>query len=1545
MSAYRIQDCGLALWTAAPAIVALVVILITSLPLGIKRTWLGHAFTPFLTLPEAEVLLGMAPTEEQLHDAAISNPKHSPSTIALAVLATSQLVIWTAFAVIAVLHESSTIWPATALAAVWAYAAGRLALSPRPTAQMPLFWIFLAHLCGSIVRLGAPLYVHYSDPLDVPLPQHRDLLASTYLAPALIVRRFVHANRQIQGVTLTPEDYASLWQWINFSWVYPIFAKMSPTITTKAVFLKFISLKQSTLFKQLWHAHSHDMLIHFALVALSLVLQYTQPVFLNKILATINGDSSDAARSLAVVYALLMFGASLLKAESDLQHLWISRRVAGQIRCELMTAIYEKALKRQDLSGAVKETNKKEGEEPGGEDENSNGADIGKIVNLMSNDVERLSHASLTAFIFLGAPVEIVIAFLLLYRLLGWSAFAGFATFIVVLPINQYLTKRGVKISEKRMAATDTRMSSVNELVTEAKFIKFFAWEGKWIDRVLAARSRELSWVVKGRINNVLFGLVWSLVPNFVSTIAFVVYIYTGNSLTVPTAFTAIALFQMLQYPLNIIPRFVSLFLQWGVSVRRVQGFLEEGEIPDFVSSLKARPHASRDAVLGIEQATFVHAARTAKRKEEKTTSEPWFWSLWLRKATQVDATISEEPSSEQQFELRDINVTFPTGKLTLVTGPTASGKSSLLRALLGEMVMISTAGKVLVPKDTHTQTPWLQHATIKDNIIYGSPLDEERYTAVIEACALEPDLKILQDGDSTEIGARGVSLSGGQKARVALARAVYQRTKIVLLDDPLSAVDSHTARRLLDKLFRGPLLADRTVVLVTHHVGLMLPAASHVLRMHDGRVDAFGSVSELRAQKTNAVATGEKNDKKVKQLVEDEARAEGMVKWRIHDTYLKAAGYITWAVVVLLLMASQGVYIGLIQPAYATQSARSISNSPLPTAQHPFADFSVLSVASPASLRATFQWPNADEHPLYYVGVYGAIAIGGAVVGLILQIVEYLGAYRASKILFKRLLIAVVRAPFRWFDTTPTGRILNRFSKDVDVIDNSLSGSLLTVLNEFSTLIAGVAVIAYILPAFLIPAAVVVFIYYRLAVAYLNASRLLRRMEANSRSPVFESFSELLTGIVTVRAFSSEHRFLDRFYKLTDSMNRSYWAFWMLSRYLMFRFDVIGAFTVLATTLIGLFSMGPSGDFAGWAGITITTSINMCLGVYWIARFYAELELDLNSVERVAEYLDIVQEPPAVVESNRPPAYWPSSTSGPATPLLQVQDLTIKYAPDLPAVLHEISFSLHAKERVGLLGRTGSGKSTVAMSLLRFVDPAGGKILVDGIDISTIGLQDLRSNVTFIPQDASLFSGTVRDNLDPFNDYTDEQCAEVLARVQLVSNPASALKSSIGPSATSSRAATPNDERLSVSTLTHVGEERKSMTLTTQVSAGGANFSHGQRQLVSLARALLRRSNIIIMDEATSSIDFETDAKIQATIREEFKNSLLLTVAHRLKTIADYDRLIVLDKGRIAEFDTPAQLILKKGGIFRDMALKSGIFSELESIARGKANGPAAAL
>ncbi|KAJ7080949.1 multidrug resistance-associated ABC transporter [Mycena belliarum] len=1657
----------------SPDATALAALLPTLLVLGLHApSLLPHAdrrrlvrpFAPFLTLREAEAILAS--------DSVVAEDETSgkaPARLLLTLLPALLGASWLSAASYALASSSGSVWPSSLIACTWIYAALRGAAHREPTPPYALFALYTLHFAGGCVLLGQALLGISLG--DVQQGAGTWLLAGNLVLVGLLLGAVLRMPLAVParatdvtqiGKTISPEPYTSLYAWITFTWIYPLIKKgthttlsdsdvwpLPPNLQSRAVFAKFSALapeegeKGLTLLRRLWRANALDIIVDFALTIVSVMLNYAGPFFLKRILDLVDTPTpTRRTTGTAYVYALLMLICAVLKAQTDLQHLWHGRRAATRVRVELIAAVYDKALKRRDYSGlvdkdgpvkgassfgaadspALKANGKpNEAASKGGskktksdanEDDPTPGASTGKIVNLMAGDQTRVSTIVSGAYNIYGAPLELLVGGAFLWGLLGWSAFAGFGVLVVGWPLNSYVARRRVRMHKGELKARDARMGVVSELVGAVKFIKFFAWEERWIQRALDAREVEMKWMIKARLNSLLFFLIWALAPILLATIAFLAFVLQGGQLTVATAFTAIALFGMIRSPLNVIPSWVVRVLQTRVSLNRIAVYLEEEEVSGQVSSLKRDLEVplldgAEEGCLGLEHASLRWNGlpeEEAADASDDASSGNGHWNGSGHGANGLGSgaesidestALGEEGRSEagsavgelSRFELQDISVVFPEGKLSVITGPTASGKTALLMALLGEMMLLPDGGRIIMSKNPErvdeyghmhgisyaSQAPWLRHQSIKDNILFGYPYDEARYKQVIECCALQPDLDVLEDGDATEIGARGVNLSGGQKARVALARAVYVRNRFVLLDDPLSAVDSHTARLLFDKLLRGPLLAHRTVILVTHHVDLVLPGAHYLVRMLDGRIDTQGTVEDLRAQGvleqiTHDASADAKTEEpiaaiaddvealdasmpsKPRKLVKDEHRAVGGVKWAIYNSYLEASSYWIWGFLLFAVLVGQVLSIteklwiktwGSAYDRNSTEMFHSFQSFGTLNPEYPMdGTFNFLQVDSmAASNLSDSKWPSAAEHPLFYVGVYAAIGLTTAFVSLCSVAAQYTGALRASRILFKQLLVSVVRATFRFHDTTPLGRMLNRFGLDMDKIDQDLAGSLQTVNSSLAGFFASVITITIVFPGFLFPALVLGVIYYRLALGYLNTGRDLRRMESNSRSPIYSDFGELLEGIVTVRAFSAETRFLDNLHKRISTATKMWYVFWMTNRWLLLNFDCLGGLAVFITALFCITFLH---DNAGLAGLAMTCALTFTNAVYWACRNWTGLEVDLNSVERVVEYLKLPQEPPAVIESNRPPAYWPSSVRNDS--LLRVENLVVKYSPELPAVLQDISFTLKAGERVGLIGRTGSGKSTLAMSILRFTDPVSGRIIIDGIDISSIGINDLRSRLTYIPQDSTLFSGSVRDNLDPFGDHDDAACMDALYRVRLISDSPSASRGpsrgeSTAASASSSRRPSISGSVVPASLFTEVDtKERMSLSLDTQVSAAGTNFSQGQRQLIAMARALLRRSAVVVMDEATSSVDFATDGKIQQAIREEFTDSLLITVAHRLKTIIDYDRLVVLDQGRVVELDTPYNLIRREDGVFRGMCLKSGSFGELEAAARAKA-------
>ncbi|TCD63205.1 hypothetical protein EIP91_005844 [Steccherinum ochraceum] len=1381
----------------------------------------------------------------------------------------------------------------------WSYAFLRTLSRPPITPPYLLILFYMTQMLVAVADLYA-LFTAESNNfgltvaalLRLVLPTFLAWLAGTYPLDARLPAKNVATGSDIPSNALAmPEDGATLWSWCTFSFVEPLFKianertlnepdvwSLSPYFTHKNLFNKHPT---HSLLRFLLVSNSLDLILDVALEMWGAFVGFVPPYALQRILSAL-ADQTPESRRTAYLFTFIMFLANLSFAQVDLNQRWYTRRCYERTRGQLFCALHYKALRRRDVSGKTSV-----GEDA--KDEENESADLGKIVNLMQGDAYAVAQRFWEFSGLFSSPVRLTVAMIFLYQILGWSSFAGVAVILLAYVLNYPLAKYNVYITRKSWTARDRRMNLVNELFQNIRFLKFYGWgmlETRWTGRVRESREDELRWRVKENIVSTAISFIWVWIPSATALSCFLCYTMIAHQkLTVSKAFTSVALFSQLQEPMTRLPQQVFALLHAYVSMQRIEQFLKEPEVPDWACSLKSSGQTiSDEGKIGFENASFE-------------------WDI---------APKSDTPS---RFTLGPLDILFPKGKMTLVSGATGSGKSALLAALLGEMHC--TSGSVILNKLGHqvaycAQNPWLEHATIRDNIVFASKFgyDEARYNAVIEACALTRDLEIFEAGDLTEIGEKGITLSGGQRARIALARALYSQATCILLDDPLAAVDMHTAQHIVKNVLAGDLARDRTIILVTHHISLCLPVAAYLVELQSGRVIRQGSIEDLRkqdllqkvvdaediiedatgGQETQAepvLVPGDDGKGTLKKkgangkLIDAEARAEGRVALSTYWRYFRAAGFFSWFLIIILMVLLRAINIG--NQFYLARWGEAYENTQESIDFPPF-----------------WTLPNPNNNVTPWLLIYLYISLAGAFSVLAFIAVGYYSSLQASRSLFSAMLTSLAGAPTRFYDITPVGRILNRFTSDINCVDYALLNSVRAAMGGVLNFVASIGVIVYVVPTFAPFAAFIAWLYIRLAPSYVQASRDLRRLESISLSPAFAGFDELLRGLPHVRAFAMESRYQNGFYRKVDKFQSFDHVYWLVANWLMWRYDCLGSVIVFLATVFAL----RSGVHDGLAALVIVQAGIFAEASRQLVRVLAQLELDANSVERIVEYLEVPQEAPAET-AIKPPAYWPSSTNGE----LAFENLVVKYAADLPDVLHSLSFTVRPAEKVGIVGRTGSGKSTLALSLLRIVEASGGRILIDGIDISTLGLDDLRTRVTIISQDVSLFTGTIRSNLDPFNEHTDEECWEVLERCHLtpILNAASNGHKQNG---TGSRPA-----------------------LDMPISQSGS-LSAGERQLVAMARALLRRSNVVIMDEATSQIDTELDDQIQRTIREEFRGSIVITIAHRLRTVLDYDRILVLGKGEILEFDTPKALLNQQGGVFRDMCKASADWPMLQQLA-----------
>ena len=820
-----------------------------------------------------------------------------------------------------------------------------------------------------------------------------------------------------------------------------------------------------------------------------------------------------------------------------------------------------------------------------------------------------------------------------------------------------------------------------------------------------------------------------------------------------------------------------------------------------------------------------------------------------------------------------------------------------LLSSIIGESDVLS--GSVVVPKPSPlkvtnewivpgsiayvAQTPWLENATVKSNILFGLQFHANRYHEAIEASALRGDLQTLPDGEMTEIGARGINLSGGQRWRVSLARAFYSRANILVLDDIFSAVDTHVGRHILEKGLMGRLCRGRTRILATHHTTLCAPKAACVVYLRNGigvkqvnfpkresdPVDLgdpgdcetanIAQLGDSKIEEASAdedyesIAVENRNLTTAKKFVEDEFRELGNVKWAIYKKYLGASGGVwLWAPALASIAASQLAVLG----RGWWMKVWTESN------------------AEPSSRKASTSLN-------FFLIIYIAISFAAALLEILKTFIVYTGGLRASQSLFSGLINKVLRAQTRWLDTVPLGRILNRFTADFNSIDSKVPAENHALLSAMMMLvcvfIAGMLLSVYMAAPYLVLLGLSIYFTFQ----YIDGAREIRRLEATARSPILDLFGNSVLGLETIRAFDKADEYTARMYSRIDDWSQSTWAFWLVTQWMSFRMGLMGTLFTLSVA-IGIVAL--KNVDASLAGFVLIFALNYSKGMEDTIKRSANFQFNMNSIERVVEFSDMETESQGGEDA---PAAWPSIGG------IDIRDLQVTYAPDLSPVLHDFTVSIAPRQRVGVVGRTGAGKSSLTLALFRCLEAQTGSIFIDGIDISNIKLQHLRSRMTLIPQDPVLFSGTVRSNLDPFGHFSDNELYECLRRVHLIDSPNSLAEEK--------------------------GEETTLFTnVYSHVHEGGQNLSQGQRQLLCLARAVLTRTKIMVLDEATSAVDMATDVLIQRSIREQFAQSTLIVIAHRLSTVVDFDRILVMAEGKVEEIGSPKELLEKRGAFWR---------------------------
>ncbi|CAJ2639980.1 unnamed protein product [Trifolium pratense] len=1152
---------------------------------------------------------------------------------------------------------------------------------------------------------------------------------------------------------------------------------------------------------------------------------YVGPYLIDNLVQYLNDENK--VKNDGYILAMMFVVAKLVECLSQRHWIFKFQQVGVRMQSMLVSMIYAKGL---TLSSHSKEQHSS-----------------GEIINLMTVDAARIGEFCWYMHDPWMAVLQVSLALFILHRSVGVASVAAFAATVVVMLLNHPIASLQEKFQGKLMEFKDKRMKATSEIIMNMRILKLQAWEMKFLSKIIQLRKLEEVWLKKYLVGSAIVRFLFFNAPTFVAVVTFGACVLLGIPLESGKILAALATFRILQMPIYSLPDTISMIAQTKVSLDRIAAFLRLDDLQaDVVEKL---PRSSSDIAIKIEYGNFS-------------------WDL-----SSVNTT------------LKNINLRVSHGMRVAVCGTVGSGKSSLLTCIIGEMPKLSGTLKVCGTKAYVAQSPWIQSGKIEENILFGREMDREKYERVLEACSLNKDLEVLPFGDQTIIGEKGINLSGGQKQRVQIARALYQDADIYLLDDPFSAVDAHTGSHLFKECLLG-LLKTKTVIYITHQVEF-LPDADLILVMKEGRITqsgkyndiltsgtdfmelvgahraALSSVKSLERRNTfkKSTITGSSSDLEVEQeveniddrngklddtvepkgqLVQDEEREMGIIGLKVFWTYITIA------------------YGGALVPF--------IFLSQILTVVLQIASNYWMALATPVSATA-----EPDIGSLTLMVVYVSLAIGSSFGTLSRAILAAIAGYKTATMLFNQMHLNFIRAPMLFFDSTPSGRILNRASTDQSAIDLTIPNLAWGFTYNLVQVLGNVAVMsqaAWQVFLVLIPVMATCIWYQRY---YSASARELVRLTGICQAPVIQHFSETISGSTTIRSFEQESRFNEMNMQLIDKYSQPKLYSASAMEWLSFRLDLL-SITVFAFCIVFLVSFPSSIVNASIAGLAVTYGINLNAVQSNLIWFLCNLENKIISVERLLQYTSIPSEAPLVIKDNQPDHSWPSFGE------VHIQDLQVQYAPHLPLVLRGLTCTFTAGAKTGIVGRTGSGKSTLVQTLFRLVEPVAGQILIDKINISLIGIHDLRSRLSIIPQDPTMFHGTVRSNLDPLEEYTDEQIWEALDMCQL-------------------------------------GDEvrKKEGKLDSTVTENGENWSMGQRQLVCLGRVLLKKSKILVLDEATASVDTATDTIIQQTVNQHFTDCTVITIAHRITSILDSDMVLFLSEGLIEEYDSPKKLLKDK--------------------------------
>ncbi|KAJ7189543.1 P-loop containing nucleoside triphosphate hydrolase protein [Mycena pura] len=1077
------------------------------------------------------------------------------------------------------------------------------------------------------------------------------------------------------------------------------------------------------------------------------------------------------------------------------------------------------------------------------ESSSSHKGSMGKLMNLTSDvaNMTAMLQQLINGLQVLFAPVQVALSSWFLYAILGWSALVGLAVMVICLPLPTYLT-------------TDERLQVVTETMSILRMVKLFGWESRMRGRMNETRMMELQAIKKDKMLSLLIGNFNFVIPFLTMIAAYATYtLIMEKALSASTVFSSMAVFELFRLELRKVIVATPVVVKGKVSIDRLDSFLCDTDLLDSFSEQNSSNAIPDGIVAGFHLASF----------------------SWDNDST---AKFALEIKEDLIFRPGISLITGPTGTGTMIIfarqGFTGVLKAFLTGVTAGEMRFKALGPDCWFGLDRKNgvayapQESWLQNESIRENIVMGAPFNEERYTKVLEQCGLVTDLTLFEQGDLVVVGERGSMLR--VQARITLARCIYSSARILLLDDPLAALDVHTATTIVDRCLAGDLVEGRTVLLVTHDVLLTSRVARFMVvlgsdgSIQQGPLDQIFIDAAVAEQTTDGTVTafvpsGHDTNAGTKFAVKEEV-AEGHVGWPAFKLYFSSLSSYP---VVFWIFFLGGVAL----------------NETSLVVQVWFMGY----------------WSRQYEHrepsevsPSHYLSMYAILLAFSMVFYSWYFTVFTFGSIRASSVIHGRLMNAIIGSTLRWLDLTPTSRVMTRATQDMRTVDDSIAVGVNRVFQLTLSLCIKFGTVILFSPAFLVPGLVITMLGAFFGQLFMKAQLPVKREMSNARSLTLGHFSAVITGLTSIRAYGIQEKFLQDYFLHIDLYSRTAITYQNLNRWIACRSDILGgAFTALLAAYLVYIRK----EDAATTGFVLNNAFGYSIMVLLWVRYINTVELDgmqfRCSLERILEYINVEQQQDPSKQIETPPAHWPASGH------VVVDNLTARYSEEGPPILHNISFELKSGERVAVVGRTGSGKSSLILALLRCITTEGS-VKYDGIQTDSLDLDVLRSNITIVPQIPELLSGTLRYNLDPFGEHKDSVLYGVLRSSGLYA-------------------------------VQNKTEDRGQLSLDSVISSGGANISVGQRQILALARAIIRDSKLLILDEATSAIDYETEKVIQSTLRHELKSDVtVLTIAHRLQTIMDFDKIMVLEAGKIVEFDSPRVLLEKGNGYLRILVEES---------------------